>query len=531
MGKRIIQRRRSKGLGRGGEIWQNGRFCRKLSDLDFEIEFCKNKGSLPFDQFQNARVMFIGAEEDRIINASISKCSELNFFPGLNNGKVSVKPILQSIKTLYLEGHDFPWDLINSYGNRIRLPLYPFKPILCLPHISPFIRESEIQKGSPRQDAINKNSNLGSDAECSNPMPSVNRKEKDISKPIRTDLIEAKRVVAMRIWKTLLRLDSLKETDDFFDVGGDSTLAVKVALLISKKLNIEVPPLSLFYYPVFQNFIKSVLEEKNKNLLIKDGLPVLFWAHGGFEKIHRFLPENQPRYLFESYWSKQPEKVKPSESIEDMATSIISSIKSIDVFGNYALCGYSIGALIMLEVGCQLQKKKISNSILFLLDPVLPRNLLQKKNPHMDLKEQSSIDPSPKNLHDRVEKANLTLSLKHRIRSISMTIQRNIRNEKAKKLISNQKILPSDLRRTFAYCTYQKALKNYHPKPYRGKTIIILRRENGINLKKKWQEIIPHAEFHCLDTENHFEVVKDPYTDIWGPLLADFLNQNYQRNP
>ena len=59
----------------------------------------------------------------------------------------------------------------------------------------------------------------------------------------------ATETILLDIWKSILRIDEIGTTDNFFNVGGNSILVIQVASQIQKKLNINIEVIKLFEYP------------------------------------------------------------------------------------------------------------------------------------------------------------------------------------------------------------------------------------------------------------------------------------------
>jgi amino acid adenylation domain-containing protein len=53
----------------------------------------------------------------------------------------------------------------------------------------------------------------------------------------------------MNLWRDLLKIDSISINDNFFDIGGNSLLAINLATLISKEFNVVFNTIFLFEYP------------------------------------------------------------------------------------------------------------------------------------------------------------------------------------------------------------------------------------------------------------------------------------------
>jgi len=54
------------------------------------------------------------------------------------------------------------------------------------------------------------------------------------------------------LWKKLFKIDAISISDNFFDVGGNSLLAINLATLISEEFNIEMSTIAIFEYPTIK---------------------------------------------------------------------------------------------------------------------------------------------------------------------------------------------------------------------------------------------------------------------------------------
>ncbi|MEV0176937.1 phosphopantetheine-binding protein [Streptomyces sp. NPDC050803] len=51
------------------------------------------------------------------------------------------------------------------------------------------------------------------------------------------------------VWTEVLGIDGITDTDDFFDLGGDSLVATRLTAVLSERLGVEVPALLVFDHP------------------------------------------------------------------------------------------------------------------------------------------------------------------------------------------------------------------------------------------------------------------------------------------
>jgi amino acid adenylation domain-containing protein len=64
-----------------------------------------------------------------------------------------------------------------------------------------------------------------------------------------------------KVWQKILKNDNIGVTDNFFDVGGDSLLAIMVISEINKAYQSEIPVVKFFQYPTVQSFAKFMTAE------------------------------------------------------------------------------------------------------------------------------------------------------------------------------------------------------------------------------------------------------------------------------
>ena len=77
----------------------------------------------------------------------------------------------------------------------------------------------------------------------------------DLEKKEITDvnrLLPTERII-FNIWCGLLKTENISVTDNFFDVGGNSLLALSLASLISKELNITMDSIIVFKHPTVKD--------------------------------------------------------------------------------------------------------------------------------------------------------------------------------------------------------------------------------------------------------------------------------------
>jgi acyl carrier protein len=67
------------------------------------------------------------------------------------------------------------------------------------------------------------------------------------------------------IWQELLGLDRVGVTDNFFDIGGDSLMAVRIIATIRRKLNNSIELMDLVNYPTIADLVLRIGKYEKDN--------------------------------------------------------------------------------------------------------------------------------------------------------------------------------------------------------------------------------------------------------------------------
>jgi phthiocerol/phenolphthiocerol synthesis type-I polyketide synthase E len=183
----------------------------------------------------------------------------------------------------------------------------------------------------------------------------------------------------VRIWQQLLGVESVGVDQNYFDLGGDSVLAVHLFAEIEKVFKVKLPLATLFEAPTIQELAEILRSDAPSNgwsplvtIQNSGSRPPFFCIHGagGNVLIYRELSENlgsdQPFYGLQSQGLDG--SYPPLTRIEDMAALYVKAIRRRQPHGPYLLGGYCGGGLIAFEVAQQLQSEGEEIALLALLD-------------------------------------------------------------------------------------------------------------------------------------------------------------------
>jgi acetoacetyl-CoA synthetase len=180
------------------------------------------------------------------------------------------------------------------------------------------------------------------------------------------------------IWQRVLQLPSVDVEESFFELGGDSTLALQLFNEIARACGRELPPVTIYVAPTIAA-LAAVLEQPADLrfpplVLLKDGAtqPPLFLTHGlggsviDFFQVVKHLRTPHPIQGMQAKGTDGTEE--PFDRIEDMAQFYLDAIRQVQPHGPYLLAGYSLGGLVTLEMAQRLTAAGEKVALLAMLD-------------------------------------------------------------------------------------------------------------------------------------------------------------------
>lgn len=196
------------------------------------------------------------------------------------------------------------------------------------------------------------------------------------------------------IWRELLKVHTVTPHDDFFDLGGDSLLAVRVFERMQAATGVSLPLSTLLTAPTIAAqaiaFRAAGADERGQPASARANdtppdrwaplvpiqphgtRPPLFLIHaiGGnvlnYVPLGRGLGAEQPVYGIQAIGLDG--LTPPIASIHTMAACYLAEIQRVQPQGPYFLAGGSMGGLIAYEIAQQLHKRGESVGLLAMMD-------------------------------------------------------------------------------------------------------------------------------------------------------------------
>jgi amino acid adenylation domain-containing protein len=187
----------------------------------------------------------------------------------------------------------------------------------------------------------------------------------------------------IQVWEELLNTQPVRIDDDFFELGGDSLIAVQLIARIRQLFHRDLPLATLFQSSTIlrlAHVLRQDLRDEPLSPLVaiqpQGSLPPLFCIHaiGGevlsYYELAQCLGLDQPLYGLQA---PAPAEIGDEPiSLGETAARYIEAIREISPHGPYHLAGYSYGGVVAFEMAQQLRPEGEEVAFLALLDGFSP---------------------------------------------------------------------------------------------------------------------------------------------------------------
>ncbi len=338
----------------------------------------------------------------------------------------------------------------------------------------------------------------------------------------------------VKIWEEFLGIERISINDDFFEIGGDSLMAVRLTArleesfpgAVTEKTILQESTVSDLALAIQNNLESQSVDSQDQQLanyqsLLQiqkgnDSKRSLFLVHTGLGFVYYYidlaksLGRDRPVYAFQAR-GIQKESV-PLTSISEMASAYIEELLDFKPFGPYQLGGASAGGFIAFEMAKQLKEKGHQVSLLSMIDT--PGPVTELPRPIQDNVEiisrmfgdKLNLNDADSELHD--------MSLDSLIKFV---VHRGNENSDSNDLSYN--FVESCIR---VARVLEKAMFNYHPEPYSG-SILFFKHSEPL------EEFSRFPELPWIDlAEQGVHVIKAPgnhYSMNMSPNVSFIANQ------
>ena len=187
----------------------------------------------------------------------------------------------------------------------------------------------------------------------------------------------------LSLWRSALKNPYLGLEDNFFDLGGDSLIALQLAFQMNKRLGIDLPINYLFQAPTVQDLAKKIQSGTQFTpgiqvhpLKTSGILTPLFLVSPTvidvitYYALARHLDPEQPLYVLYSQTGDGFREIMPGDS-QDLK-DLVSAVKMYQPLGPYLIGGYSAGGRAALNIAHQLEADGNKVDLLLMMDTFAP---------------------------------------------------------------------------------------------------------------------------------------------------------------
>jgi amino acid adenylation domain-containing protein len=364
------------------------------------------------------------------------------------------------------------------------------------------------------------------------PLPDSSRPELENPFVAPSNLVEQQ---IAKMWSGLLSIDTVGIHDDFFDLGGNSILAVQLMVAIGKTFGRQLLPAAIFQAPTIGQ-ISQLLQQKGDSSLPSiiplrpegSGTP-FFWIHGdsGNASLLDYLDPEQPVYGLEH----QSQDGQPAKylSVETIAEYYLRQIREIQPQGPYLLGGYSFGGTIAFEAAQNLTKQGERISLLAMLDSAYPSST-PPGSANRDENSEAPESEHPLDIHSHLQKLAklgfmdrvryLQVRFKNRLNGlIGNRLRRNFKWLQCKVSLKAGWKLPASVRSYYILEVYKRARSSYSPHVFPGPAIYFKSTKQSTYHRDSWQKLMRELEVYEVPGD-HMDLIKRENVPHWARTLG-----------
>jgi FkbH-like protein len=347
----------------------------------------------------------------------------------------------------------------------------------------------------------------------------------------------------VELWQNLLKVRPIGIRDNYFELGGDSFLAVRLFVEIEKKLGTNLPLATLVTAPTIGELARCLNSTETSwkwrhlvPIQAEGAMPPLYCMHaaGGnvlfYRDLATHLGKDQPVYGLQA---RENEKTGTyPDRVEDMATLYLNEILEFQPQGPYYLCGSSFGGLLAYEMAQQLKALKKEVALLALFDthgPGYPQSLSDSvvcRHLFSLVARMETLRGQLRELQGREKLEFFWAKAKKGWKKIR---RRSVWKMNEFQIRYSQTVggdLPKDLQRN--HKAIQRALEDYIPQPYYGKLTLFRAsiQPKGIvpDPYLGWKDLSSDGieVFECQGSHGAMTVA--PYAKALAEKLCEVLN-------
>jgi amino acid adenylation domain-containing protein len=187
----------------------------------------------------------------------------------------------------------------------------------------------------------------------------------------------------VHVWEEILGAPTVGVTDDFFELGGTSLLAVRLVATLRERFHQEVPLATILEGGTIERMaeiLRGGMGAPAASLIVamqplgeKRPLYCVAPGHGSilcYVALARHMGTGRP--FFGLQWPDQQHDGDPYLSVEEIAVRYLAALRELQPRGPYLLAGWSFGGLVAFEMARQLVERGEEVARLVLIDTRTP---------------------------------------------------------------------------------------------------------------------------------------------------------------
>jgi thioesterase domain-containing protein/aryl carrier-like protein len=347
------------------------------------------------------------------------------------------------------------------------------------------------------------------------------------------------------VWKQLLFVNHVAPRDNFFDLGGDSLLAVRLLERVRKRFGKSVPLVDFFVSPSLEHLAELLHANGCSSqwsslfpIQSRGSKPPFFWVHGDASNflLPAYLGQDQPCYGF----MHQCQDGGPARytTVEEIAMHYLEELRSVQPEGPYFLGGYSFGGLVAFEMAQQLRTRGEIVTLLALLEATVPGrgtpDSSEQSQPINAAQESANASVS---LHGDLANPRFLSAVEPivyaatRIRRLAGQASRFVAVRRAatsairKFCERTGRTMPPSVRMAYLMNIYNEAARRYNPSVYPARVMFIKSLRNAHDHLGRWTTLVTAGlEVHRVGGD-HASIIKEPQLGMWAEKLKDCLDR------
>jgi acyl transferase domain-containing protein/thioesterase domain-containing protein len=358
------------------------------------------------------------------------------------------------------------------------------------------------------------------------------------------------------MWQELLGVERSGVRDDFFELGGQSLVAVRLFTRIRKKYGVDLALSTLFEAPTIEGcaaILAAALGVEDTAIGAKtngaaatkveitatsadpkrkfqslvtiqrgNGCTPFFCVHGAggnvlnFRDLSRAMGAGQPFYGFQARGIDGI--LRPHETVEEMGRAYLEEVRALQPHGPYMLGGYSGGGLVAFEMARRITDSGECVDLLALIDTFRPQ--MPVRDVTVSMRLGRARDEGLAYFRGAVEGQ----FSRRRARRDLDDIDR---------LVARGEPIPPELRDVYLTRNFEKAHTRYRPLPWNGRAVLFRPDEvdfiyGGAGPAYGWDDVIAHLEIARVPG-NHANLLLGPNATILIGALGRAIEEARRR--